>query len=413
MLVGREIAGQVGEKMSSNPNFQKAQQRLKQAQDLVEALSHLKGAAMKVGQLLSLEMSDLLPPEVTDILRTLHDSATFLPFDQVKKILISELGEARFAMLENLSQEPIAAASIGQVHRARLQGKEVVLKIQYPLVAESIDTDLALLKKVIGGALAVKGSRISFDAVFTELGQGLKVETDYEQEAKSLTLYKQLFANFPHYVVPDVHVGFSTKKVLTLSYETGERLSDWIKKPHTPADRHDFAKRILDLLMLELFEFGVVQTDPNFGNFLVRDDGKTLVLLDFGAVRIYSPEMRRDIVRLLGTAVREERELFFTVAEEMKFLDPREAPEVKEQFFNLMNLIASMFKEQNQPFCFADEGYLSGIREKSWEFANSVKHTSPAHQIIFLNRKLGGMFHLLKDLDCRVDLSAYWRTVVP
>jgi len=410
-MLGREILSGVESRFGDNPEFKKAKVRVQQAQDLVDSLSHLKGAAMKAGQLLSLEMSDLLPPEVVEVLRQLHDNATFLPAADIKGILLKELGPEKFGRLQNLSDTPIAAASIGQVHRATLDGIEVALKIQYPMVAESIDTDLILLKKILNGALAVRGRNISFDAVFDELAKGLKVETDYRQEATALKKYRDLLTTYPKYVVPQVFEEFSTGRVLTLSYESGQRLNQWIKKPATAERKRLFAKQVLDLLMLEIFGFGVVQTDPNYGNFLVRDEGETLVLLDFGAVREYTPEFRMSLYELLASAVEGQREKFLALSVAQGFLDERESSAVKEQFYVMMGNIGAMFKKENQPFCFNDSRYLSSMREQALAFANNVRHTSPAHQIIFLNRKLGGMFHLLKDLDCRMDLSDYWQSV--
>ena len=410
-IVGREIASTLSDKLKERPELQKMQTRIKQAQDLVDSLSHLKGAAMKVGQLLSMEMSDLLPPEVVEVLRTLHDNATFLPSTEIIKILRRELGPERLRDIENLSPEPIASASIGQVHRARLHGKEVVLKVQYPGVAESIDTDIAMLKKLINSVLVVRGRKISFDSVFAELAEGLKIETDYEQEARAIKKYQSVFTDYPQYIIPKVVDGYSTKRVLTLSYEDGEKLNDWIKRPWGENTKSLFAGRVLDLLLHEFFTFGVVQTDPNYGNFLVRDQGDKLVLLDFGAVREYPQKFRNDLHALLVCAIDGDRESLSRKAMELGFLDERESPKTKELFFVLMELIASMFKEENQPFAFADEGYLKNIRATSMEFANQVQFTSPAHQIIFLNRKLGGMYHLLKDANCSVDLSRYWKSL--
>ncbi len=410
-VVGREIASNISDRLRDRPEIKRVQTRIKQAHDLVESLGNLKGAAMKVGQLLSMEMSDLLPPEVVEILRTLHDNATFLPIQDIKKVLRKELGPERYKDIEELSVEPIASASIGQVHRARIKGEDVVLKIQYPGVADSIDTDVALLKKLITSLLAVRGKKISFDAVFSELADGLKLEIDYLLEAKSIQRYRATFAPFPQFVIPKVFEAYSTKQVLTLSYEHGERLNQWIKKPMTQAGKQHFSKKILDLLVLEFFTFGLVQTDPNYGNFLIRDEGKTLILLDFGAVRDYPPKFRNEIRSLLLCSINENREEMLERAAEFGFLDKRETAEVRDLFCQLMSLIASMFRIENQPFSFASESYLKQIRDTSFEFANLVQHTSPAHQIIFLNRKLGGMYHLLKDADCTVDVNAFWKHV--
>jgi aarF domain-containing kinase len=131
--------------------------RIRQTEELVQTLGELKGAAMKAGQLLSLELSDVLPPEIVAILRRLQDDTAFMPFAQVQQLLARQLGQVKLAELQDLSTKPIAAASIGQVHRATLHGKPVVVKVQYPGVAGSIDADLGVLRRIIALGLAIQG----------------------------------------------------------------------------------------------------------------------------------------------------------------------------------------------------------------------------------------------------------------
>lgn len=408
VLIGREIAANIASQIKEQPSYKKVETRIKQAQDLVDSLSHLKGAAMKAGQLISLEMSDLLPPEVVEVLRTLHDSASFLPFDDIKKILRKELGAEKLKQLRDISPEPIASASIGQVHRATLNGQAIVLKIQYPGVASSIDSDLAMLKKMIGGYLALRGKAISFDGVFEELAEGLKLEVDYRKEAEFIQTYRQAFAGHDGYCIPSVFPEYSTSRVLALSFEEGERLNDWLKKPMDEATKHEFAHLVLRLLEIEFFEQGLVQTDPNYGNFLIREQGRKLVLLDFGAVRMYSSDFRQRVRALLRAAMDEDRQKIMEIARSFQLIDEREAPEIKEKFYNMLQLIVFMFRRENQPFKYANDTYLKKIRETTLDFVNSVQYTSPARQMLFLNRKLGGMYHLLKDADCCVDVAAFW-----
>lgn len=414
VVLGREVGSAIASKMNEHPELAKIQTRVKQAQDLVAALSSLKGAAMKAGQLLSLEMSDLLPAEVVEILRTLHDNATCMPYEDVRKILIKELGKEAFKSLKDISETPIASASIGQVHRAKLRGKDVVLKVQYPGVANSIDTDLAVLKKIVSAFLVVKNKRISFDGVFAELAEGLKLEVDYLKEAQFLKQYKTAFAHLPQYVVPDVYEDFSTARVLTLSYESGIRLNQWLKDIKTDDERHHLSDLVLGLLYYEVFETGLVQTDPNYGNFLVRADQgmpPQLVILDFGAVRSYGASFRADVRRLLAETLAGNKKEMLRLATDFDLLDDREPQAVKDHFFSLMDKVVFMFKPENQPFDFSNGMYLKDLRETALGFADIVHHTSPAKHMIFLNRKLGGMFHLLKDANCKVDVGIFWRKV--
>ncbi len=406
-VVGREALSRM---RRSSSQIDKLATQIEHARDLVSALSELKGAAMKAGQLLSLEFSDLLPPEITEILRTLHDQATMMPPKDVARILKKELGD-RLNQITDLEPEPFASASIGQVHRAKIEGRDVVLKIQYPGVAKTIDADLAVLKQVVRGLLAMASKDILVDGLFAELSKGLKFETDYLRESKSLQHYKEQFLYDQRFIIPKVYEEFTTKRVLTLSFEPGIKLVDYLETNLGEEDRAYFADLILDLIFSEFFKFGIVQTDPNYGNFLWRTETKQLVLLDFGATRTYSKVFRKKIRRLLDLSInRKERELLELAFQE-KLLDERESSEVKDLFVQFIDKIVSIFREEAQPFHYRNAEYLAEIRAMSLGFASQVKYTSPAQEMIFLNRKLGGMFHLLKDANCSVDLHAYWQKV--
>lgn len=407
-FLGREITVRSLEAVSALSEDSKLKKRLEQAKGLVDALSQLKGAAMKTGQLLSLEFSDLLPPEITAILRTLHDSSTFMSFDQVEKILRKELGAELFKDLKNISEAPMSSASIGQVHSAELHGKKVAIKIQFPGVDKSIGADLALVRKAVESILWVQSKKVSLDGFFEECERVLKQEVDYRKEAKFTQKFKELVNGHEYFLVPDVFDQYSTRRVLTLSFMEGERLGHWLTTERNAEEKQFFAERILEMLFLEFFEWGAVQTDPNFGNFLYRPKTKQLVLLDFGACNFYSKKFRREIVSLLKSSMAGDDQELLRQAAAGGILDPREAELTKQGFCKMMNLIVSVYRGENQPFHFGSSEYLSEVRETTIEFANSVKFTAPAKDLIFLNRKLGGMFHLLKDLGIKYDLSKFW-----
>ena len=244
-MLAKEIAGRVG----GNPLATK----LKQAQTLVDTLGDLKGAAMKAGQLLSLEASDLLPPEVIDILRQLHDSAPAMSFPQIQSILRAELGTQNFARISDLSPDPIAAASIGQVHAAQVDGRKVAVKIQYPGVATSIDTDLNMLKKFASGFLVLQGKNIPLDGLFEELKRGLKAEVDYTRELASLETYRDAFAGDTRFYIPEAFPELCSARVLTLEFVEGAKLGQWLKQEVPEADRTAFAELVVGLLVKEFY----------------------------------------------------------------------------------------------------------------------------------------------------------------
>ena len=396
----REVAGRFAAEDSKLAN------RIRQTEELVATLGQLKGAAMKAGQLFSLEFSDVLPPEVTAILRQLHDSSTFMPFDQVRYILGRELGAERLSQLEELSIEPIAAASIGQVHRARLRGQDVAIKIQFPGVASSIDSDLNVVRKLVEMAIQLRGTPVDMEPIFSAIATSLKREADYLLEAANVIAYRQAITR-PGYVIPTVFEDFTTSKVLCLSYEEGQRIADWINSKPTSGDAHHFAKLVLDLLIDQLMIYGIMQTDPNFGNFLYRPQRGELVLLDFGATNVFTVEFREILRRIIQSVMNEDFDDVVAVTLEQGYLSDQESAETMACFRELIMQVTRMMQPRFQPFKFRNDDWLKSVRELGAKFALSVRHSAPPHQLIFLNRKLSGMYHLLKDLDVEVEMMQF------
>lgn len=408
-VLSKEVKARISEKLSGTA---KTQDRINQAEVIVKTLGELKGAAMKAGQLLSMEFSDFLPPEVIKVLRQLHDKSESYDGPTMAALVRSELGEERFSHLVSFSKEPVAAASIGQVHRAILQSKPVVIKIQYPGIAASFDHDISIIKKMVNSLLILNGKSINLNAFYDELHQGLKDEADYLREAGSLRRYYELFHG-DDFTVPVVEQAYSTNKVLTMSEVTGTRLSDWIaENKDKPAARIWLGHKIMRLLIDEFFYHGIVQTDPNFGNFLIDEPAQKLVLLDCGAVRLFPKEFRRNIRELavIATDFEVARVIDKMIALDMVHVD--EQPEVKVLLAELIIDIMALFTKEQQPVNFGDIDFINDLRRRVFDIIRLIKHSGPARQVIFLNRKLGGMFHLLKEMQVEMDIYPYWEEVL-
>lgn len=407
-LVAKEISLRVKSKINQNTLLAN---RLKQAEILVKTLGELKGAAMKAGQLISIELSEFLPPEVIAVLRQLHDKSTTYPGAEMAKIAQSELGPKKFGELKDFSEEPLASASIGQVHTATLHGKKVVVKIQYPEISSSIDHDMAIVRRLSKAFLLINGQSINLEPFFDELRAGLKDEANYRREAKALTAYRELFHG-SKFRVPQVFPDYSTEKVITMTCESGERLSDWILRKKLEGGSVEWMiRRVLKLLTEEFFVHGLVQTDPNFGNFLVDDSNRRLILLDCGAVRSYKSKFREEIRDLARLAMMEQREPVVSKMISLDMLSQDENPEAKEELAQIIIDIMVLFRSDHQPVDFGDRDYLADLRQRAFRVVRKLKHSGPARQVIFLNRKLGGMFHLLKEMQAVYDIHPFWQMV--
>ena len=385
--------------------------RIEQAKLMAESLGRLKGALMKAGQLLSIDAGELLPPEASEILAKLQGNAEPVDFTVIRGVLSEELGEEGLARLVDLDETPAASASIGQVHRATVSGRPVAVKVQYPGVAESIDSDIGLVEKLGKSWLTLSRSEIDLAGLFEELRIILHYEADYVRERTYLDRFGTLLENDPRFVVPKSEPSLSSRRVLTMSWEEGVSLSEWAKSHPPLAARTALGHALLDLYCLEFFQWGIVQTDPNFGNFLVRPDNR-IVLLDFGASVEYDDAFRHDYVALLRAVDRGDPKPIVASAIALGVLDAREPKAARDAFADMIVCAAEPFEAAKQPFVFRDSDYSSRSREVIARFTKSLVYSPPPRRLIFLHRKLGGLFQLLKRLDVELDLRPYWERML-
>lgn len=386
--------------------------RIEQAKILAQNLSALKGAAMKAGQLLSLDSSDILPPEAIEILSMLQNSAQAEDIEVMRAVVIKEWGAEKFALINNLSEKPVACASIGQVHRAEFEGQQVAIKIQYPDVDKSIDSDLTILRKLSETLMGVNGKKISLKGLFEELAQVLHQEADYVYELNALHRFKKLVSDDSELRVPDTLDDFCTKHILTMSFEQGQHLGPWLETNPSREKREWVGRKILDLYCKEFFEWGFVQTDPNYGNFLIQENPMRLVLLDFGASIEYSSEFRTSYVELLRSfASTKDREILEACLG-FGIIDSRESDEVKDLLVAFMKAAIEPFMPELQPFRFRDEDYARRSTQIGRDFTKALKYSPPPKDLIFLHRKLGGMFNMLRKMDVALNLTPYWKKMI-
>lgn len=255
---------------------------VKNAQRLVATLGDMKGAAMKVGQMLSLQDA-FLPPEVAVVLRSLQGETPSLPLDMVEEQLAEELGDP-LQIFASFEPEAFAAASIGQVHRAVLRdGRRVAVKIQYPNIDRIVEADLGNLHRVLKSVVALV-SNVDFEPIWKELRTRLREELDYLHEAERIRRMTELHAGVPEIVIPRVIEEASTARILTMTYEEGlspdEACSD--ATPQALKDRWGLV--LFDFLLRGLLEHRLLHADPNLANFAFRRDGR-VVVYDFGCIK--------------------------------------------------------------------------------------------------------------------------------
>ncbi len=382
--------------------------KIELTQDIVKTLSELKGASMKMGQLMSLDLGDYLPPELVKILGELHQKSTFLPFDTIDKILREELGE-KYHHLTNISQTPIAAASIGQVHKATLKGKEIVIKIQYPGIAESIPSDMRILEIILKQLLILtRKSETDLSPVLEEIKEVLLREVNYKNEIQMHQRYRKAFEN-REFIIPEPFQEYSSGKILCQEFIEGTSITDWIKKAPSTEDRHRIADLLVKLYLEEIFIHHIVQTDPNPGNFLMTSDNR-MVLIDFGAVKEYDNSFVEGYRKILIASHEKDTKMILSESYKVNFIDERESEEAKEIYLEMMDYLTEPFRLESY-FDFSDKDFFNRSRDLSIKMSLKCRYSPPPKDLIFLHRKLAGIFIFLKKLDVKIRLKDYWNYV--
>ena len=369
---------------------------------MTDRLSHLRGAAMKMGQMISMDAGDFLPPELSEILARLRDQANFMPTKQLDSVLRSEWGPEWRKQFRWFNPRPIAAASIGQVHKALTRdGEELAIKVQYPGVAKSIDSDVdnvMTLLKVAGFA----PPELEIEKLLAVAKQQLHEEADYAREGAQMELYAEILAGEPGFVVPRLHKGLTRGSILAMSFEEGvsiERLDE-----ETPERRDETMARLMRLVARELFEFGVMQTDPNFANYRFRPETGEIVLLDFGACRPVDPVVANGYRKMLNAGLAGDRDKVVAATIAAGFMVPVVFQRHPERVNRMVDIVIGEMRE-DRPFDFGDRAFVPLLRDEGWEIAQDKETWAfPPIETLFVQRKVSGTALLGARLNAQVNI---------
>jgi len=376
------------------------------AERLAHHLSHMRGAAMKVGQMLSLADEQMIPPEFAQALEILRQSANSMPEAQVRKTLAREYGKGWERFFTQFDFEPIAAASIGQVHEAvRADGHEMALKIQYPGVAESIDSDVDNLATALSAARILPGE-LDLGPMIEEAKRQLRQESDYEMEAELLRRYRKLIGGDERFAVPEVDDSLTTAHILAMDRMLGLPLEDLAGADHGQDKRDRLGARLMELTFRELFEFHLMQTDPNFSNYLLLDDGETIGLLDFGSTSEIAVELAgrfKDLFRAFRS--RDEGALRESCLR-LGYLRDDDTDALTERFIELLQVVYEPLAMEG-PYDFAGSDFMARGHQIGMDlvFKHGYMRTPPA-DTLFLQRKLDGTRLLCARIGARIDVGA-------
>ncbi|TVQ84964.1 MAG: AarF/ABC1/UbiB kinase family protein [Chromatiaceae bacterium] len=368
------------------------------ARRLTDRLARMRGAVMKMGQLMSMDGSDILTPEATAIMASLRERAEPMPLSQLHQVLRLEWGEDWPRGFRRFEFQPLAAASIGQVHRAETcDGRRLAIKVQFPGVAASIDSDIANLGLLVRG-LGLLPPGLAPEPLLAEAREQLHREADYVAEAAALAAYGARLADDPQFFVPRVHPDLSTPRVLAMDFAPGVPV-DRLAAGAPASDRDRVAASLSRLVLQELFEFGLMQTDPNFGNYLYDAASGRISLLDFGATATVPPVLAGHYRDLARAALASDRARIRAAAIALGYL-AADATALETAALVELILLAGEVLRQPGRYDFATSDLFERVYRRGRDLFLAERFSRlPAPGTLFLHRKLVGTFMLCRRLQ--------------
>lgn len=369
---------------------------------VTEQLSKLRGAAMKLGQMISMDAGDVLPPELTDILARLRDAAHYMPPAQLNKVLIAEWGADWRRRFKHFEARPIAAASIGQVHRATLpDGTLLAIKVQYPGVAESIDADVDNVASLLRISNLLP-STLDIAPLLAEAKRQLHEEADYVREAEQMLRYRQLLSGEDAFLIPAPHPELSGKRILAMDFVPGQSIEALQSESQAVRDRT--MGGLLDLVLRELFEFGFMQTDPNFANYRWQPESGRIVLLDFGAARAVPEKTVASYRRLMLAGLAQDHDALRDALIEIGFVSPVTLQRHRPALDGMIDILMAHLGRPGL-FDFADRSFVDQVRGHAETIIadKAAWHVPPA-DTLFVQRKVSGTALLAIRMQARLPL---------
>jgi len=369
---------------------------------LTSGLSHLRGAALKLGQMLSMDTGLVLSPEISQIFASLRDDAKPMPPKQLQTVLNAQWGPGWLKQFRRFDVRPFAAASIGQVHRAQtLDGHDLAIKVQYPGVRDSIDSDvdnIATLMRLPG----LVPSGMDLQPLLAEAKRQLHAEADYQAEANHLAQFGAWLAGSDMFLVPDLYPALCTSQVLAMRYVDSAPLDSLTHAPQALRDK--VAAALIDLVLREIFVFGAMQTDPNWANYRYCPPSGRIVLLDFGAVQTIAPSLAADFRALAQVALDGEPKATRDAMLRIGYFGPTTAPHHQTLIQSMFDLAMAPLR-QATAFDFGQSDLLERLRDMGLAIGSDrdLAHVPPA-ATLFLHRKIGGMYLMAAKLRARVAL---------
>ncbi|MAM19132.1 MAG: AarF/ABC1/UbiB kinase family protein [Christiangramia sp.] len=397
-------------KKAFNPEYTKDELNESNASDIYDGLKSLKGSALKVAQMLSME-KNLLPQAYVEKFSLAQFSVPPLSAPLVRKTFKKYHGKYPEELYDTFATQSVNAASIGQVHQATKNGKNLAVKIQYPGVADSISSDLAMVKPI-----ALKMFNLSAkdsEKYFREVEGKLLEETDYILEVKQSKEISEACRIIPNLRFPKYYEDLSSERIITMDWMQGTHLSDFIKQNHSQEARNQVGQALWDFYMFQIHELRKVHADPHPGNFLV-DNNKQLIAIDFGCIKYIPEEFYKPYFSLVDRSKLEDDTFFDRKLVELEILHQDDSEKEKAFFREMFREMFTMFSTpfQKKQFDFSDEDFWNHLTRLSERYSKDqelrkMNGNRGSRHFIYMSRTFFGLYNLLHDLEAVINIDEY------
>ncbi|RKT00207.1 AarF/ABC1/UbiB kinase family protein [Flavobacterium sp. 123] len=407
--VGVNYLKYYGEKMV-NPETTRDKLNEDNAEDIYDGLKSLKGSALKVAQMLSMDKS-FLPQAYVEKFSLSQFSVPPLSAPLVLKTFKANFGKSPYEIFDEFNATSVNAASIGQVHLAKKDAKKLAVKIQYPGVANSISSDLALVKPIAIRMFNLQGK--DSDKYFKEVEDKLIEETNYLLELKQSQEVVEACQKIENLVFPNYYPEFSSQKIITMDWMTGIHLSEFTAKNTDQKTANSIGQALWDFYMYQIHILRKVHADPHPGNFLV-DSGNKLVALDFGCMKKIPNEFYIPYFELINKEVIDNKKLFSEKLFELEILRTDDSKEeikyFTQMFYDLLSLFTKPF--QTETFDFSDEEFFENIAQLGERFSKDttlrkMNGNRGSKHFIYMNRTFFGLYNLMFDLKAKIVVNEF------
>ncbi|WP_299247500.1 AarF/UbiB family protein [uncultured Lacinutrix sp.] len=402
--VGVNYLKYYGDKLTKTEEEAKSRLNENNAEDIYDGLKKLKGSALKVAQMLSMEKS-ILPQAYVEKFSLAQFSVPPLSAPLVIKTFKKYFGKLPNEIYDTFNSTSVNAASIGQVHLAEKDGKKLAVKIQYPGVADSISSDLAMVKPIAIQMFNIKGK--DSDKYFKEVENKLIEETNYILEIAQSKEIVAACKHIPNLKFPEYYEDLSSERIITMDWMDGEHLSEFTAHNTSQEKANKIGQALWDFYMFQMHELKKVHADPHPGNFLISEKGE-LIALDFGCMKTIPEEFYVPYFELAQRESIDNAEIFNTKMYQLEILREDDSPEELEFFRSLFHEMLSLFTQplQSEKFDFSDPEFFGKITELGQKYSKSAElrkmnGNRGSKHFIYINRTFFGLYNLMFDLKAQ------------